>query len=323
MFIKIALPVMLVGALLSQPAGADQFPTRPVRLIVPFSAGGGVDSLARALAQRLSIIWGQSVIVDDRPGASTLIGGNIVVRSPPDGYTLFITSDATITSNPYLFKKLPFDPITDLMPITQLIDQYQMVVINPSISAKSLQDVVSLSKKNPNLLNYGAYGRGSPPALLFETLKATTGAQITQVPFMGVAPAVLATLANQVQMTLVSAAIAGTYIKEGQLRALATDSNERLKSFPEVPTLAEVGLSKIDPRTWFGLFAPADTPLEVVNKIQRDVAIVIKQSDFEDRYINSVGHSAVASTPQEFSTFIKNDLEYRRQLITLAHILPE
>jgi tripartite-type tricarboxylate transporter receptor subunit TctC len=322
-FIQIVFLCVFAGAMLLQPAAAEQFPTRPVRLVVPFSVGGGVDVLARALAERLSKLWGQNVIVDDRPGASTLIGGNIVVRSPPDGYTLFITSDATITSNPFLFKQLPFDPMTALVPVTQLMNQYQMVLANPSLKVDSLQDVVAFSKKNPNSLNYGSYGRGSPPSLLFEMLKTKTGAQITEVPFGGAAPTIAATLSDAVQMTLGGAAIAATYLTAGQLKALATDSNERLKSFPTVPTLAESGFAEIDPRTWFGLFAPAETPPEIVAEIQRDVASIIKQSDFEDRYIETVGSSAVGSTPEEFSVFIKNDLEYKRQLITLAHILPE
>jgi tripartite-type tricarboxylate transporter receptor subunit TctC len=311
----------LATAGLSEPAVADSFPTHLVRLVVPFSAGGGVDGLARALADRLSRIWGQTVIVENRPGASTMIGGDAVVRSPPDGYTLLVTSDSSITSNPFLFKKQPFDPITALVPITQLIDMYQMVLVHPSVPANSLRELVTLAKDKA--LNYGSYGNGSPPNLLFETLNVKMGVQIMQVPFRGAAPAVFATVADDVQMTLAGAATAGAHVMAAKLKALATGRKERLELFPQVPTLEEAGFPDVDPRTWFGLFAPAATPSDIVAQIQRDIASILNEPDFKQRYIDSVGYTAVGSTPEVFVDFIKNDLEYKRELISRARIEPE
>jgi tripartite-type tricarboxylate transporter receptor subunit TctC len=315
--------LVVAGAALLQPAAADRFPTHLVRLVVPFSAGGGVDGLARALADRLSRDWGQTVIVENRVGASTMIGGDAVVRSLPDGYTLLVTSDSSITSNPFLFKKQMFDPIAALVPITQLIDMYQMVLVHPSVPANSLRELVMFAKDNSKTLNYGSYGNGSPPNLLFETLKAKTGVQIMQVPFRGAAPAVVATLADDVQMTTAGVATAGAYVMSGKLKALATGRKERLQMFPDVPTLEEAGFPDADPRTWFGIFAPAGVPPDIVAQIQRDIAGILDEPVFKQRYIDSVGYTAVGSTPEAFADFIKDDLEYKRELISRARIKPE
>lgn len=193
---KIITRALIIFGLLLMPgfAVAAPYPERPVHIIVPYPPGGGVDGLARPLADRLSKLWKQTVIVENKAGASTLLGGETVARAPKDGYTLFLTSDSSITSNPFLFKKLPFDPVKDLAPVTQLIDLHQMVVVNPSVSANTMQELVSYAKKHPDKLTYGSYGRGSQPNLLFEALRAKTGAGILQVPFRGIAPAILATL---------------------------------------------------------------------------------------------------------------------------------
>ena len=192
------LSILLPGAA----AVAQEFPSRLVRLVVPYPAGGGVDGLARPLAERLGRMWNQSVIIENKPGASTMIGGETVARAPADGYTLLFTSDSSITSNPHLFKKMPFDPIKDLVPVTQLIDLHQMVLVHPSVSAASMPELVALAKQKPNALNYGSYGIGSQPHLLFEMLRKETGAQIQQISYRGIAPAITATLAGEVQMTL-------------------------------------------------------------------------------------------------------------------------
>jgi tripartite-type tricarboxylate transporter receptor subunit TctC len=320
-FVRVCLFLVVASAALLQPAVAEQFPTRIVRLVVPFPAGGGVDVLARAIAERLSKIWGQNVVIDNKPGAGTMIGGEAVARSAPDGYTLLLTSDSTITSNPFLYKKQLFDPATALTPVTQLIDMAQMVVVHPSLPANSLQELAALAKQGR--LNYGSYGNGSSPNLLFESLKAKAGVDIVQVPFRGAAPAVVATLANDVQMTLGGASIAGAYVTAGKLKALATGRKERLKSLPDVPTLKEAGFPEIDPRTWFGIFAPAGTPSDIVAKVQQDVASILNEPDFKERYIDSVGYGSVGSTPEAFAAFIGADLEYKRELISIARIEPE
>ena len=305
------------------PAYPDEFPNRPVTIVVPYPAGGGVDLLARALSEQLAKKWNQSVIVENKGGAASMIGGNFVARANPDGYTLLLTSDSTITSNPFLFKTLPFDPMTAFAPVTELIELHQVIVAHPTLKPGSLKELVSYSNEHPNSLNYGSYGSGSQPNLVFETLKAITGAKIVQVPFKGVAPAITATLANQVQITLGGVGITGGYIKTGMLKALAIGNRERLKSFPEIPTFAEAGFPDIDPQSWFGLFAPAGVPRDVVGGIQNDVARILEEPDFRERFIESAGNTAVGSKPDAFSAFLKLDYEYKRKLIATAGIPAE
>jgi tripartite-type tricarboxylate transporter receptor subunit TctC len=317
----ILLPIL--AAALPAAAQAQDFPSRLVRIVVPYPAGGGVDGLARPLADRLAKRWHQPVIVENKPGASTTIGGEFVARAAADGYTLMLTSDSSITSNPFLFKASNFDPIADLKPVTQLIDLHQMVVVHPSVAANTMKELVALAKQNPNALNYGSYGNGSQPQLLFEMLRADTGAQIMQVPYRGIAPAITATIAGDVQMTLAGPQTAGALIEAGKLKALAIGRKERVAALPNVPTLAEAGFPNVDPRSWFGLFAPKGTSDAVVDKIQRDVAAVFADPDFRGPFIDKVGYTGVASRPAIFRDFIMSDLEYKKRLISTAGIKPE
>jgi tripartite-type tricarboxylate transporter receptor subunit TctC len=312
--------VLALVAVVVAPAVAQDFPSGPVRLVVPYPPGGGVDGMARPIADRLTKLWGKPVIVDNRPGASTIIGTEIVAKAPPDGLTLLFTSDSSITSNPHLYATLPFDPIRDLVPVTQLIDLHQMVVVHPSVTANTMQELVALAKSKPGQLNYGSYGPGSQPNLLFESLRVETGARIAQIPYKGIAPAITATLAGEVQMTLGGAATTGGYFASGRMKPLAIGRNERLAQFPNVPTLREAGFPDIDPRSWFGLFAPRDTPKAIVEKIRNDIARVVKDPEFDAREISGKGYTSVVSTPDEFASFVKADLEYKGRMIKGAGI---
>ncbi len=318
--------LIVAQALFSVPlagASCQTFPDHTVRLVIPYSAGGGLDTLGRPLADRLSKLWHQPVIVENKTGASTIIGTEYVAQSPKDGHILLFTSDLSITSNPFLFKKLPFDPLKDLVPVTQLVTHHQMIVVNPSVPANSMAELIAYAKANPNVLTYGSYGKASPPNLLFETIKAKTGAAFLDVPYRGVAPAILAVLQGGVQMTMGGAATTGQYIKVGKMKALAVGRPERLTEFPDVPTLSEIGLGYADPKTWFGLFAPAGTPSNIVRKIQNDVTAVMKDPEFKQRYIDSVGYTAVAGTSAEFKAVIDPDLQEKREMIEAAGIKPE
>lgn len=188
--------------LLPLAAVSQAYPQRPVKIVVPYAPGGGVDVMARMLADRLQQKWGKPVIVENKVGASTIIGAVAVAKAASDGHTLLLTSESTITSNPYLFEKLPYDPIRELLPVSQLVSLPQMVVAHPSVTASTLDELVALAKAKPNELNYASYGSGSLPHLLFEGLKARTGAQMTQVPYKGITPAVSAVLAGEAQLTL-------------------------------------------------------------------------------------------------------------------------
>ena len=246
---------------------SQEFPSRLVKIVVPYPAGGGVDGLARPIADRLGRMWNQSVVVENKPGASTMIGGAEVARSQPDGQTLLLTSDSSITSNPHLFKKMLYDPIKELVPVTQLIDLHQFVLVHPSVSANTMKELVALAKVNPNVLNYGSYGKGSQPHLLFGMLSKETGAKFQQISYRGIAPAITAVLAGEVQMTLGSVAVAAGHIESKKLKALALGRQSRLPTHPEIPTLREAGFPDIEPLSWFGLFAPAGTSPAVVAKI--------------------------------------------------------
>jgi tripartite-type tricarboxylate transporter receptor subunit TctC len=316
---RLAAALVIAGASLIAPASAQDFPDRLVRIVVPYPAGGGVDGMARALGEGLSQIWKQPVIIENKPGASTMIGGEFVARAPADGYTLLLTSDSSITSNPFLFPNAKFDPVKDFAPITQLIELNQLVVLHPSVQANSLKELVALSKEKKGALNYGSYGVGSQPHLLFEMLRAQAGAELMQIPYRGIAPAITATIAGDVQMTLGGWSVTAGHIQSGKLKAIAISKKERQKELPDVPTLKEAGFPDIDPQSWFGLFATAGTPKPVIEKIQKDVAQVFTQPEFQKR-LQTLAFEPVASTPDAFAKFIAEDLAYKKKLIETTGI---
>lgn len=276
--------------------------------------------MARPMAERLSRIWGKPVIVENRAGASTIIGSDAVAKAAPNGLTLLFTSDSGITSNPHLFPSMPFDPIKDLVSVTQLIELNQLVVLHPSVPANSLQELVALAKSKPNQLNYGSYGGGSQPNLLFEALRVQTGAQIAHIPYKGIAPAMTATLAGEVQMSMGALGVTTGYINSGMMKPIAIGRAQRLPQFPNVPTLKEAGFPDIDPKSWFGIFASKDTPKPIVEKIRADVVAVLNDPEFMAKEIVGRGHTPVGSTPDEFAAFVKSDLEYKGKMIKSAGI---
>src|SRR5262245_53950616 len=298
------------------------FPSRLVRIVVPYTAGASVDGIARVIADGLKRMWGQSVIVENKPGASTMLGGAEVARASADGHTLFYTTDSSITSNPHLFKSMSFDPMTDLVPITQIADLDEFVLVNASLPVNTIEELVAIAKGDVGL-NYASYGIGSQPNLLFEMLKKKTGARITHVPYRGAAPAILATIAGDCQMTLASPATVNEHIKAGKLRPLAICKNTRDKYFPDVPTLNEAGYPDIDPQSWIGLFAPKGTPPNIVEKIQRDVSKIINDEDFRSRYVERTGMATVASAPDEFARYIQANFAYKKNMIAITGITVE
>jgi tripartite-type tricarboxylate transporter receptor subunit TctC len=317
------LALVFAGQLAASVAPAQDFPSRTIKIVVPYPAGGGVDGLARPIAERLSRLWGQSVIVENKAGAATMLGGAEVARAPADGHTLLFTSDSSITSNPHLFKKMSYDPIKELAPVTQLINLHQFVLVHPSITANTVKELVALAKEKPDALNYGSYGKGSQPHLLFEMLGKETGAKIQQISYRGIAPAITAALAGEVQMTLGSVAVSAGHIEAKKLKALAIGRQSRLPSHPDIPTLREAGFPDIEPLSWFGLFAPAGTPPAIVEKIQKAVAATLADPEFKARFIDRAGHSGVGSTPAEFAAFINADFDSKKRLIAAAGIEAE
>ena len=227
----------------------DAFPGRQVRIIVPFPPGGGLDALARGLADRLQREWRQAVVVDNRPGGSTVPGTDIVAKATPDGHTLLITADNSITSNPHLIRNLPHDPMRDLAPISHLLDVHQMILVHPSVGARSMAELVAAARAAPGRFNFASYGSASQPHLAFAALMARERIEMVHVPYRGLTPAVLAALSGEVQMTLAGIASGAEHVRAGTLRALAVGRPTRFDMLPEVPTLIEAGFPDIDPRT--------------------------------------------------------------------------
>lgn len=304
-------------------ARAQTFPIKPVRIVVPYPPGGGVDGMARALSDRLASRWGQPVVVENRAGAATIIGAELVARAAADGHTLLLTSESTITSNPHIYPKLPYDPLKDLAPVTQLIGLPQMVVAHPSVKATSLQSLVAASRETPDGFAYGSYGSGSQPHLLFEMLRAKTGAKLTHVPYKGIAPAVTAALSGEVQLTMAAASVARGHIQAGRLKPLAIARRERQAIMPDVPTLREAGFPEIDPQSWFGLFVTGGTPPEIARRLRDDVVSLFDDSEFRERVMVQRGFDPVLSTPEEFARFIQVDLQQKAEMVRISGAKPE
>ena len=301
----LALACLMLASLSG--AHAQGYPSKPVRIIVPYPAGGGIDIMSRLIGQRLAQRLGQSVVVENKPGAGTLVAAETVARAAPDGHTLLVTTDATITINPHLYAKLPYDPVKDFAPITQLVLLNQMLLANPQVPASNLKELIAYAKANPGKLNYASYGVGSQPHLAMEILKNQAGIDIVHVPYKGIPQAVPAAIAGEVQLTFSGAASSQAHIKAGRLKALAIGGTKRLGIVPDVPTFAEAGFPDVPANAWFGLFAPAGTPREVIATLHAEVTRILRDPDFLQKEILAKGYELVAGTPEEFAAFLVAD----------------
>ena len=286
---------------------AQGYPTKPIRIVVPYPAGGGLDLIARAVGNQLTQRWGQSVVVENKPGSGTIVAAEGVARSAPDGHTLLLTTDSTITINPHLYARLPYDPVKDFAPITQLVFLNQLLLANPAVPAGNLKELIAYAKANPNKLNYASYGSGSQPNLAMEMFKSQAGIEVVHVPYKGIPQAVPAAIAGEVQLTFSGAASSIAHIRGARLKPLAIGGRSRLKLLPDVPTFAEQGFPDIPSNAWFGLFAPAGTPREVVMKLYGEITKMLKEPEFNQREVVAKGYELVASTPEEFAAFLAAD----------------
>ena len=286
---------------------AQGYPTKPIRIVVPYPAGGGLDLIARAVGNQLTQRWGQSVVVENKPGSGTIVAAEGVARSAPDGHTLLLTTDSTITINPHLYAKLPYDPVKDFAPVTQLVFLNQLLLAHPAVPVGNLKELIAYAKANPNKLNYASYGSGSQPNLAMEMLKSQAGIEVVHVPYKGIPQAVPAAIAGEVQLTFSGAASSIAHIRGARLKPLAIGGRSRLKLLPDVPTFAEQGFPDIPSNAWFGLFAPAGTPREVVMKLYGEITKMLKEPEFNQREVVAKGYELVASTPEEFAAFLAAD----------------
>ena len=300
-------------------ATAQTYPAKSVRMVVPFAAGAGSnDIMARLIAQKLTDSFGQHFVVDNRPGASGIIGCDIVAKAQPDGYTVLMMS-LTFTVLPSLFSKLPYDTMKDLTPVTLVASAPLMLVVNPSLPAKSVQEFIAYAKANPGKLNFGSGGAGATPHLAGEMLKSMAGIQVTHIPYKGGAPALADLIGGQIQFMLEN--IPGTlpFAKAGKLRALAVTDLKRSPLLPDLPTLDESGLKGYQIVGWNGLFVPAGTPPAIVNKLYTGVVAALALPDVKER-LTVLGADGVGDTPQHFAAFIKADIAKWAQVVKTAGI---
>jgi tripartite-type tricarboxylate transporter receptor subunit TctC len=313
---------LLLGIGAAKAVQAQNYPSRLVRFIVPFPPGGGVDLVIRAAAQELSSKWGTPVIVENRAGAGGTIGTDAVFRAAPDGYTLLATVNQTITTAPYLFKSLPYDP-TKLTPVMLMVQSDTFVLANPTVPASSIHELVDLVKKEPKKWTFGSFGRGSQPQLLFEYLNKTAGLDVLHIPYNGISPLLIAMITGEVSLTTGSAGVAGEFLRTGKLKALAIAGKKRSPQFPDVPTTEEAGFGYIESSIWYGVFAPPDTPREIVDKISGDLRAILNRPDFVEQQIASKGLQVVASSPDELAGIVKNETASLKTVIGTIGITAE
>jgi len=309
------LAAVTIAALASMPGATQDFPTRPVRFIVPYAAGGSGDLLARLLGNKLAVIWGQQVVVDNRAGGGGLIGTEFAARSDPDGYTLYLATDGPLTVAASLYKRVPYDWKRDFAPVSMLAMGYQVLIVRASLPARNLQELIALAREKPGELNYASIGIGSAPHLGAELFKSVGKVDVTHVPYRGSsAQAISALLAGDVAMFLVGTSTAVSHIQSGALRGLAVTAGKRVDGLPDVPTFAEAGLPGVDVSLWFAVLAPSGTPAPIVKKLNADIAQVVADPDFRQA-LAVRGFDAVSSSPEELAQFLAKDYVKFRDLI--------
>jgi len=289
------------------PAHAETFPSKTVKLVVPFPPGGPLDATGRAIAQKLTEAWGRSVIVENKPGAGGNIGADYVAKSPPDGYTVVMGALSTHAVNPSLYPKMPFDAQNDFAPITRVAITPNVLVVNPSLPVHSVKELIAYAKANPGKLSFGSGSIGSAGHLAGELFKVDAGVDMVHVPYKGAAPAMQGLLAGDTQVMFDNLASAMSQVKAGKLRALAVTTAERSKLVPELPTMAEAGVPGFDISTWYGLLAPAATPPDVIAKWHAEVTKILSAPEMRER-LAAQGAEAAPDSPADFTEFIASEL---------------
>ena len=300
--------IALVPAVLAfaTPVAAQEYPAKPVRVLVGFAPGGGIDSSARAFAPALGAALGKPVIVENRPGAGSNIAAEIAAKAAPDGYTLLLGSIASLAINPSLYGKLSFDPARDFAPIAQTGTMSNIIVVHPVVPAKTLKEFVALAKRSPGQITYATPGAGSSAHLSGELLKKVAGIDIVAVPYKGGGQAVVDSLAGHVPVFFASVPVVITHVAAGRLKAIAVTTGKRAAAMPDVPTVAEAGYPGCQIDNWYGLVAPAGTPRAVIDRLNREVTVVLLTQDVVTR-IRELGHDTATSTPEQFGALIRSE----------------
>jgi tripartite-type tricarboxylate transporter receptor subunit TctC len=301
----------------AQPAG-QAYPIRPIRVIVPFAAGGNTDFTARSIAERISPVLKQQVVVENRPGGATNIGSEAVARAAPDGYTLLM-GGASNAINMSLFRKLPYDTLRDFEPIVLCVQGANVLVVHPSVPARNLKELIALAKAQPGKLNFASSGLGSSNHMAGELLKVMAGINIVHVPYKGNAPAITDLLGGHVEMNFSGVPALVPHIQSGRIRAIAIGSLKRFPALPQVPTFDESGLKGYEATTWFGLMAPAKTPREVVTRWNVETDRILKSAELRERFIND-GLEPMGGSPEGFGKFIRAEIDKYAKVIQTANV---
>jgi tripartite-type tricarboxylate transporter receptor subunit TctC len=308
-----------VGLATATEAFAQSFPSRPVRMIVPQAAGGSTDFIGRFVGQHLAETWGQSVVIDNRPGANANIGMELAARAPKDGYTLLMGGSAPITINPALYAKLPFDTLKDFAPITLIAYSTSVLIVHPTVPAKTIGELIALAKAKPGQLSYASAGAGSTPHLSAELFRQMAGIDILHVPYKGSTPGVVDTMAGRTTLMFTGIASAIPHIKGGRLKALSVNGPGRSPALPDVPTAHESGLPGFEVDFWIGLFVPAGTPAAVIAKIHSDTARFVESRDAAEKLQNQ-GAAPVGAAPDAFAKVIRSDAAKWAKVVRTANL---
>ena len=297
---------------------AQAYPSKPIRMIVPLAAGGGTDIVSRAMAQKMGDLLGQSVVVDNKPGGGTIIGAELAAKSAPDGYTIYISSP-TIVINHGLHAKLPYDALRDFVAISQWVTFSNLLVVHPSLPVNSVKELIAYAKARPGQINYGSSGNGATTHLGMELLKVMAGIDLVHFPYKGSAPAMTDLLSGRMSVMFDAGVTSSPHIKAGKLRALAVSGATRSSLTPDLPTIAESGVPGYDSSVWIGMFAPAGTSKEIVDRLYNTVSRILKMPDVRERLLGQE-MEVVGSSPEQFAAVVKSELEKWNKVIKIANV---
>lgn len=314
-----AMLALTAGLAAPGAALAQNYPAKPIRFVIPYPPGGASDVTARTLGAKMSETWGQQVLVDNRAGANGIIALELTAKAPPDGYTILMANLGPNAINPSVYTKLPYDPIKDFSPVTLTTLVPQLLVVHPSLPAKSVQELITLAKTRPTQLSFASAGIGASNHLSGELFRMMAGVKLTHVPYKGDTPAMTDIIAGQVAIMFPTAIAATPHVKSGKLRALAATSAKRIASMPDLPTVAESGIAGFEAVSWGGVMAPAGTPKDIVAKLHAEITRILGLPDVRER-LSGLGAEIVASTPAEFAAYLKSEIDKWSKVARAANV---
>ena len=318
---KRVFALLALASLAAAPAAAQQYPSKPVRFIIPFPPGGPTDILGRLAAQRLTEAWGVQVVADNRAGAGGNIGSDMCAKSAPDGYTICMLTVAQSIS-PAIYAKLGFDPIKDLAPITLMAILPSLLMVHPSLPIKNVKEMIALAKAKPDILTYASTGNGTSPHMLMEMFKWMADVKLVHVPYKGASPAMIDQISGQIDIAFSTALAALPFVQQGKVRAIAVSTKDRFPPLPNLPTVAESGVKDFDGSSWQGVVMPANTPRDMIVKANSELAKMLKSPDMKEKILQQ-GGIASGNSPEEFATFVRNETEKWAKVAKAAKIRVE